>query len=354
MTIPVRNLYYLFAYAWARFPAGDEVSTGVDDCPDLPNLLARLLIDGIHRLMRRGLDRGYISIQEDSRAPRGRMHLNEIVKRQTLRTGHVVCTYDELLPDVLHNCILKSTVKLLAGSDRIEPSYKHELLLIHRRLEAVSDLRLDAGCFKRVQLSRNTRQYGLLLQICELVFHSLLPDEQGTGSRFADILDDELRMSAIFEEFLRNFYAYEQDAFSIGREVMPWAAEALTAGALSFLPAMQTDITLRSGNRVIVAEAKFYKETLKSFRGASKLNSGNLYQLYAYLKHTSAKYPASITDGVLIYPTVNQQLFLDYQLPGHRVRVATVDLARPWREIHDYLLDILFKPYGDDTTALAA
>lgn len=354
MTIPIRNLYYLFTYAWARFPAGDEVPTGVDECPDLQNLLAKLLIDGTHRLVRRGLDRGYISIEEDTRAPRGKLLLNEIIKRQTLRTGQVACTYDELLPDVLHNRILKATFKLLAASKDLLPTYKQELLLLHRRLEAVSDVRLDAGCFKRVQLSRNTRQYGLLLQVCELVFHSLLPDEQGTGSRFADILDDDLRMSSIFEDFLRNFYAYEQQTFSVGREILGWEAEPLSAAADGFLPTMQTDITLRSADRIVVADAKYYKNTLTQFHGGSKIHSSNLYQLYAYLKHTSVKHPSMVTDGALIYPTVNKHLLLDYKLRDHHIRVATVDLSRSWREIHEHLLGLLFKPYGEDATALAA
>lgn len=354
MTIPIRNLYYLFTYAWARFPPGDEVPTGVDECPDLQNLLAKLLIDGTHRLIRRGLDRGYISLEEDTRAPRGKLLLDEIMKRQTLRNGQLACTYDELLPDVLHNRILKSTLKVLAGADRLDPKFRHELLLLHRRLGDVSDLRLDAASFKRVQLSRNIRQYGLLLQICELVFHSLLPDQQGESSRFADILDDEVRMSAVFEDFLRNFYTYEQQAFSVGREVFPWDAQPLTAGALGYMPAMQTDITLRSANRVIVADAKYYKETLTRFHGGSKIHSSNLYQLYAYLKHTSARHPAISTDGALIYPTVNRDLLIDFQLPEHHIRVATVDLSRPWREIHHHLLEVLFRPYGDGATALAA
>lgn len=117
---------------------------------------------------------------------------------------------------------------------------------------------------------------------------------------------------------------------------------------------MQTDMTLRSTDRIIVANAKYYKETLKQFHGGSKIHSSNLYQLYAYLMHTDAKNPGLKTDGALLYPTVNKQLLLDYQLPGHRVRVASVDLSRPWSEIHDHLLNLLFKPYGDDPTALAA
>jgi hypothetical protein len=42
----------------------------------------------------------------------------------------------------------------------------------------------------------------------------------------------QTRMSAVFEDFLRNFYSYEQRTFSVRREVFLWEAEPLTAGAL--------------------------------------------------------------------------------------------------------------------------
>ena len=54
MGIPIRNLYYLFCYAWAHFPPADMVETGVDDCPDLQDLFAHLLVGGsTNRLLRR-------------------------------------------------------------------------------------------------------------------------------------------------------------------------------------------------------------------------------------------------------------------------------------------------------------
>lgn len=354
MTIPIRNLYYLFTYAWARFPAGNEVPVGVDECPDLHNLLAKLLIDGTNRLMRRGLDRGYETRREDMRSPRGRLILDEIIKRQTLQRGRVACEFDELTHDVLHNQILKATARSLARADALEKVHRHELELIARRLEDVSDIHLQAACFRRVQLSRNTRQYGLLLQICELVFRSLMPEESGGGARFADILKDEVRMSTVFEEFLRNFYAHEQNRFTVGSEVMTWEARALTPGALSYLPTMRTDLTLRSPDRIVVADAKYYTSTLAHYHGGSKVHSGNLYQLYTYLRHIAAQAPAAQADGLLIYPAVKTGLRLDYELPEHRIRVATVDLARPWQEIHNELLDLLLDDFATTDSVLAA
>lgn len=65
MKIPIRNLYYLFLYAWARFPGGPVGEAGIDESPDLPSLFAKLLSAGTRRLFRRGFDRGYKTFTDE-------------------------------------------------------------------------------------------------------------------------------------------------------------------------------------------------------------------------------------------------------------------------------------------------
>ncbi len=341
MTIPIRNLYYLFCYAWQRFPDGFMADVGLDGSPDLPNLLARILVCDAHRLLRRGLDRGYVSFVEENRAPRGRLLLDQVVKQQTLRRGAVICAVDELTPDVLHNQIIKATCRRLALTRGLDPSLTHELSVIVQRLHAVSDRKLDAGIFGRVQLSRNTGQYRPLVRLCEMIFKAQLPDEQGEGSNFADILSDETVMSAVFEDFLRNFYQRHLVGFSVAREIMTWDALPMDEGSQGRLPVMETDITLRSRARTIVMDAKFYKEMLVSRGGLGKIRSGHLYQLLAYLEHAGARSPHLPSDGALIYPAVDEPIALRYRLRGHEVLVKSVDLTRAhWQDIHDELLAI--------------
>jgi 5-methylcytosine-specific restriction enzyme subunit McrC len=83
--IPVRNLYYLFLYAWDRLPEGGAVDVSGVEGPELPNLLAKVLLEGTRRLLRRGLDRGYVERDEDTARPRGRMLVGETVSRTCSR-----------------------------------------------------------------------------------------------------------------------------------------------------------------------------------------------------------------------------------------------------------------------------
>jgi 5-methylcytosine-specific restriction enzyme subunit McrC len=191
-----------------------------------------------------------------------------------------------------------------------------------------------------VQLSRNSGHYNLLLRICEFVLNSLQPEEHGRGSKFAGILEDEERMSAIFESFLRNFYRTEQKEFSAEPESIPWDAVFADPSQQRYLPGMRTDITMRSKARLIIVDANFYKQTLVRFMGgADKVRSAHLYQLLAYLRNVSSDLPA---EGLLLYPPISgDELNLDFVLLGHRVRVCTVDLSCPWRDIHNRLLELL-------------
>lgn len=341
-TIPIRNLYYLLCYAWERFPNAHPTDVGVEASPDLPNLLARILMHDVHRLLRRGLDRGYQVFEEETRAPRGRLLLDPIVKRQTLRRGVVVCAVDELTADVAHNRIIKATCRLLTRSPSVDSELRHDLGLIVQRLSEVSDIRLTGEGFKRVQLSRNTRQYRPLLRLCELVFRAQLPVENDTGSGFADILKDEILMSALFEDFIRRFYQHNQRRYAVAREIMAWDALPLDTPSQGRMPVMETDLTLRSRERTIVMDAKFYKEMLVSKGGPGKIRSGHLYQLFAYVEHAGLRAPHLPCDGALIYPAVGDAVALRYQLRGHEILVKSIDLSRPdWRDIHDDLLATL-------------
>lgn len=354
MPIPIRNLYYIFCYAWASFPSGEMAEVGKEEAPDLQNLFAKLLIDGLHRIIRRGLARGYVSRQEDLRGPRGRLLLDEIIKRQTLLRGQAACQFDELQTDILKNQIVKATARYLERSEFVEREYRHELGVLVRRLEAVSDIRLSANAFRRVQISRNDRSYAMLIKLSEFVFQSALPEEDGSGARFADVLDNEATMSAVFEDFLRNFYAHEQSDFAVGSDQYSWDAVSLTESGSSILPVMLTDIVLKSPDRTIVADAKYYKETLKGRHNSTpKINSSNLYQLFTYLHHAELREPGKRTDGMLIYPSVGYEVREDYEIAGNRVRIATIDLDQPWPEIHQDLLDLIQQnrpptPTGDD------
>lgn len=297
--------------------------------------------DRTRRLLRKGLDQGYVGITEETRSPRGKLRLDEMTKRQTPLRGVAICEVDERTPDVLHNRILRETLLRLAVCTAVDKALRREILLTATRMRDVSRVPLTSGLFHRVQLSRNTAQYGLLMQICELVFHALMPDIHGKGSSFLSILDDEIRMAALFEKFLRKFYDKELLKCRAASEVLSWDATAERVTDLAHLPIMRTDISIRSPGSLFIVDAKYYQDLMAKSQYGERIRSAHLYQLTAYLAHARLREPNTKLSGMLLYPATGQNIDLSYTLLGTPVKIATVDLSMEWREIHQRLVKLI-------------
>ena len=59
--IPIKNIYYLLSYAWNRLEESELVDVSAEDESDLLNLLGRVLLNGTKTLLKRGIDRQYIT-----------------------------------------------------------------------------------------------------------------------------------------------------------------------------------------------------------------------------------------------------------------------------------------------------
>jgi len=267
--IPIRNLYYLLCYAWNRLPEAELVDIDAIPNNDLPNLLGRLLISGVSRLLRQGVDRSYVSEAVEIRTIRGKIDISASVKRDLLRIPAAICVVDELHRDVLHNQIIKTTLLRLAASQDIDFALQHNLRVIGSQLADISTIELRGDCFRRVQLHRNNRFYVFLLNICELCYTSLLADESTGSWRFIDFERDERKMRLMFQDFTYNFYRIEQREFAVSSERFDWNTSDPPTGQVALLPTMITDVSLTSATRKIVVECKFSKEALQVHWGGS-------------------------------------------------------------------------------------
>jgi 5-methylcytosine-specific restriction enzyme subunit McrC len=161
-----------------------------------------------------------------------------------------------------------------------------------------------------------------------------MPDEQGTGARFQSVLDNEIVMSKVFEDFIRNFYDAHRPEYRVRSERQAWHVTEASQADLALLPYMQTDVTLRNADHTILIDAKFYKESLTTGRtGKEQVRSHHLYQLLTYLQHERFLQKDRGLVGMLIYPEVGRSLRLRYKILQIPVLVATVDLGREWSEV---------------------
>lgn len=339
-SIPIANIYYLLCYAWDVLKEDREaIPVGSLDFTNMRELFAHVLINGTRAAIRRGLDRGYQSRQEEIAGIRGRLLLAQTYRRNLPAHARVACEWDELEYGTLPNRILKSTLCELRTSGDLPRTMSDEIHELLRWFAPVQTVRLKPHHFQRVQLHGNNRHYKLLLHVCEFIHEQSFPTpgEQNGKRRFRDFARDDL--PKLFEKFVLNFYRRElPPGWEVDAPRIKWDCEpdSMNEHALRHLPDMRTDICLRNRaeNRATIMDTKYYTSALKTGRyRTERLSSGNLYQIFTYLRQRSCEPGWEKADGILLYPKNEYNLDATFATHGHRMRAVTIDLTQPWQTI---------------------
>jgi 5-methylcytosine-specific restriction enzyme subunit McrC len=343
--IPIENIYFLYCYAWNRFEEAQSLLVGATHSPDLPNLLGRVLLQGTRMLLRRGLDRDYQDCTEEIATVRGRIELDASLRLQARNVRRLVCEFDDLSHDLLHNRIIKASLRRLARTETIDRTLAQELVHTAQRMHDVSDIWLERSAFARVQLHRNNAYYDLILKIAELAFDCLLPNAKGSGFAFRDVVRNETKMALVFQDFVRNFYRIEQSELQVRPLALKWDAQPISTTGTGRLPDMITDIYLQGQGRRLIIDTKYYANALQRGQyGSASFQSSNLYQLFAYLRNASADPLFAGCEGMLLYPANGTAMRETFRIQGHPVTLATIDLAQSWPAIARDLLGLLKEP----------
>jgi 5-methylcytosine-specific restriction enzyme subunit McrC len=334
--IPIQNIYYLLCYAWDKLDEKEVVDVDPINSTSLADLFARVLISGTNHLLKRGFDRGYIEQQEWTGRLRGRICFQEAIRKNSMRTGTLPCSFDELSYDVLHNQILKATMKRLIRTQGLAAENSEGLAQLCRMFSEIRDIELTSRVFGRVQLYQNNQFYDFLLKVCELIHRNLLVSEKSGNGKFVDFVRDEQQMRMLFENFIRTFYKIHTN-YSVKRENIYWRWVAASQFGAGLLPKMQTDISLSSTARKIIIDCKFTPEATKRHYEAEKLRSQHLYQINAYLTNLPEG-KSGACEMMLLYPTVDLPLTVDFTDGKHKIKIRTINLNQTWQAIHEDLL----------------
>jgi len=340
--IPIQNLYYLYAYAWDQFHFVHRVRTGEEEGPDAHGFFGRILVQACRQIFRRGVRREYESHEKELGQLRGRINLVRTIRHGTLERGKVWCRFDELTADALANQLIKATLVRLEGG-QVPRRLAADIRKCVRTFDSlgVRTAELKREAFRLAGRAQQSPFYAFLLHICELLYESLFPRHEGRAGTFASLLDDETKMSRIFERFVRNFFRHEQDDFEVSSERIAWDIGKRTK-EVELLPNMHTDASLRSRERTVIIETKYYSETLHTHYDRKVLRSGHLYQLFAYVKNLEKRAgPDRRAEGLLLYPAVVDHVDFETTIQGHRMRACTIDLNQRWDKIQKQLLSMI-------------
>lgn len=329
--IPVQNIYYMLAYAFQVLNENGYKDIATEQFDNVGELCAAILAKGVSIQLKRGLGKEYIPQTEALSSLRGKIDIAESVKTQSMLRKQLVCAYDEFTVNSYMNRIIKSTMELLIRS-KIRPVQKKELRKLLVFFGDVESLDVREINWK-LQYNRNNQSYRMLINVCYLVVKGLLQSNSAGATKLMDFLDEQ-RMCRLYEKFILEYYRKEHPEIKSNASQIPWQ---LDDGFGAKLPVMQSDIMLSKGSTTLIIDAKYYSRTTQSQYGVNTLHSGNLYQIFTYVKNKDAEYgdePHTVS-GMLLYAQTDEVVQPNhvYQMSGNQISVRTLNLNLPFEEI---------------------
>lgn len=341
MNIPIQNIYYLLCYAWNKLDESEIVDVEAIDSTELIDLFAKVLSNGLSRLLKQGLDRYYIEQEHVINGIKGKLNFSTTIKQNILSFHRTNCNYDEFDYDILHNQILKTTISKLLRTAKLDSSLKDELHKLYIKLPPITEISIRNTHFKQIRLHRNNYHYDFILKVCQIVTENLFIDESSGNYKFKDFVREEKAMARLFEAFARNFYKLETD-FTVSSDMISWKFTADNNEDLFMLPSMFTDITLKKELQKIIIDTKFYPEAFSLRYEKQKIKSDHLYQLFAYLKNQETDSELTMNcEGILLYPTTQTEFVHSFKYENHKIRIMSINLNQDWKAIRNDLLKIV-------------
>lgn len=347
--IPIRNLWHMMLYAWNEMPHSSFWQRfEVEKSPSLDALFASILIQLIQQRMRIGLGCNYMPEQRQLRGVRGRIQFTQSLKQRTFEKGQTICNFEQYSINAPKNQIIRSTLNYLAqtgmfgANEKRGEAIRHTLRQLVRTLDGIDLLELTPDFIHRQQAIRHDRDYRIMLAVCDLVLQRRMPTEFA-GQAFASHLErDRLTIHRLYESFVANFLNLNLSSWDVkAQRKLQWH----DTFSNQFLPAMRPDIILKEqvSGKLIVLDTKFTaKSLIKNQWGKKIFNSGHLYQIYSYLKtqeHLSEQHRQAA--GILLYPAIEEELSEQIELPDHQICIDCVNLAAPWPQIEQRLLEVI-------------
>lgn len=336
--IPIRNVYYMLAYAFQVLNEQGYKRIATEQFDNVGDMCAAILSRGVSLQLKRGLGREYIQKTEPLSALHGKIDISESIKTKSMLKRQLVCSYDEFSENAYMNRILKTTMELLLKFD-ISKARKKEirkLLVYFGNVEELDVHRINW----RVQYNRNNRTYRMLISVCYLVVKGLLQTTSEGTMKLMDFLDEQ-RMCRLYEKFILEYYKKEFPQLSASASQIPWA---LDDDSNEMLPVMQTDIMLTLNNKVLIIDAKYYSQNTQAQYDVRTLHSGNLYQIFTYVKNKESQLKQEEHEvvGMLLYAKTDDwvQPSGSYRMSGNTISVRTLNLDVEFSEIAKQLNEI--------------
>ena len=262
------------------FKSSNLASLKTQNLPLLEIFISMFLCE-LEALVKKGIKSDYVALEENLNFLKGKLNINEQIKRNSIHKERFYVRYSEFLSDININRIIKTTLKFLYKKSNSSKNQQkiRELLFIFDEVLECEDYK---NFFAKLVINRQIKHYEQTLLWCKifLLGNSFTP-HKGDDLAFALLFD----MNALFESYVGNFIKK-----SFPGTILQHSEKHLVEDPKSFK--LRPDIFLKGK---FIADTKW-----KIISSRDGISQADLYQLYAYGK----KHPC---DGKLhlIYPKID-------------------------------------------------
>lgn len=347
--IPVRNLWLLMLYASDLFRTQGAGLVGLEDSPDdLPDLIAEILAHSVEKRQRRQLSLGYRRRDAVLSRVRGRIDVLQTERHQLLSRGLVACEFEELTVDTPRNRFVRAALESVCRVVRRKDiAHRCRSLAAGMKAMGVSG---EAPCRAEMSADRFGRHDAddrMIVAAARLAMDMALPTE-AAGNQMLPLPEREVTwVRRLFEKAIGGFYdvVLSPQGWRVHcGGTLTWQIDRKTDGIDRILPTMRTDVVIehKASDRRIVIDTKFTSIVTSGWYRDESLRSGYVYQIYAYLQSQAGRGDAlaDSASGLLLHPSIGEEVDETVVIQGHSIRFATIDLATSPSDIRARLLGL--------------
>lgn len=341
--ILIKNIYYMLTYAFQSLRQSNFASVAAEEFENIHDMFAAILGKGVASQIKQGLYREYILQEEELSVLRGKLNMQGTIRNKMQHKQKLFCEYDELSKNNLLNQILKITMRILVRQKTVKQEHKAVLKKNLVFFDNVDEIEPGQIKWEKIRYQKNNQSYRMLMNVCYLVITGLILSTDKGEVKLATFLDDRA-MHSLYEKFILEYYRYHHPEYKANPDTIPWDIDD---GVIEFLPAMVTDITLKYGGRTLIIDAKYYAHTMQSQYDVQSIHSGNLYQVFTYVKNLDKNNTGNVA-GMLLYAKTQEQITPNnkYSMGGNTIWVKTLDLNLPFSQIAEQLEKIVGDYFG--------
>ena len=319
-SIFIKNIYYMLSYVYTHLIQKDYKDIDVEVFDNIGDILAVILFKIVSKQVKRGLIKEYKAEEDELSVLTGKINIEKSIKLKANNKNKLYCEFDKLSMDNYLNSIIKTAMYVLVLSKDISSQNKKNLKKLVLLFSNVNTLKVNEIRWNDIKYNRHNANYSGIINICYLILN------------VAEFLSEK-KMYSIYEKFVLFYYQKHYPSLRPKVSKIKWN---LDNELDKFLPEMKSDITLTSGENILIIDTKYYSQSMQTIElyNSKTIHSNNLYQIFTYVKNKDINKNGKVS-GMLLYAKTNEDIIpnSEYMMSGNKIMVRTLDLNKDFKFI---------------------